>query len=59
MIELIEEQLTVMRHGRRILIQTVTEADYYRALLAFGVRPVEAAAATKGLITLKLKATRT
>ena len=53
--ELIDGRMTVRRAERRIFIQTFTELDYHRALLAFNVMPSAAAAAAKGLITIPVR----
>jgi len=47
--------LSAERGRRSIPLQHVTEADRYRALRLFGVRPEVAAAVAAGLITVNLK----
>lgn len=48
-------QLVIQRHGRTVALQAYTDAHYYAALRAFGAREARAAAAAKGLITIKIK----
>jgi hypothetical protein len=46
--------LTVTRHGRTVQLQAITDESYFHALRAFGARESVAAAASKGLITVKV-----
>ncbi len=48
--------IVVTRHGRTTPLQRWSDHDFYAALLAFGVLPSAAAAAAKGLITVKTRA---
>jgi len=49
--------LVALCQNRKVVLKTkVThELEYYQALLLFGFKPSVAAAATKGLITVRVK----
>ena len=55
MMEIIGASIVVTRHGRAIPIARFTQHEYFTALLASGVLPSVAAAATRNLITVNLK----
>jgi len=46
--------LSAERAGRVVVVAEVSEADRYRALRLFGVRPAVAAAVASGLVTVKV-----
>jgi hypothetical protein len=48
--------IVVTRHGRTTPLQRWTDHDFYAALVVFGARESVAAAAAKGLITVKTRA---
>lgn len=48
--------IVVSRHGRELPIARFTQVDYHNALVAFGVKPSYAAAATRNLVTIRIRA---
>lgn len=56
MMQVIGAHLVVKRHGQTTTIQRCTQQEHYAALVIYGVRSAAAEAATKGLITVKLRA---
>jgi hypothetical protein len=56
MLEERDGKLIARLPGREVVVARVTDADRYRALLAWGVRPVVAQAVSRGLITIRLTA---
>lgn len=44
----------VTKAGRRVQIQRITDESFYHALVVYGARESVAAAAAKGLITVKV-----
>jgi hypothetical protein len=56
MLEERDNQIIALRPGREIPIQRVTDADRYRALLSYNVKPVIAQAVAAKLITIRLTA---
>ena len=55
MIAVVDGYIVVQRPGRRTIpIQPMNEMSYYAALLAFGIKDSVAAAAAKGLITVRI-----
>jgi hypothetical protein len=56
MMTIIGSNICIQSHGRELPIARFTQVDYFRALVVFGVLPSFAAAATRNLITVKLRA---
>lgn len=56
MMTIIGSNIVVSRHGRELPIARFTQVDYHNALVAFGVKPSYAAAATRNLVTIRIRA---
>lgn len=56
MMAIIGSNIVVCRHGRELPIARFTQAEYFTGLVAFGVKPSFAAAATRNLVTIRIKA---
>lgn len=54
--QIIGSNIVVQSHGRELPIARFTQLSYFDALVRFGVKPSYAAAATRNLITVKVKA---
>lgn len=48
--------IVVQSHGRELPIARFTQVDYHNALVAFGVKPSYAAAATRNIVTIRIRA---
>jgi hypothetical protein len=56
MMQISGNHICVSRFGRELPIARFTQVDYFRALVAFGVLPSFAAAATRNVVTIRIKA---
>jgi hypothetical protein len=56
MMTIIGSNIVVSRFGRELPIARFSQVDYFRALVAFGVKPSYAAAATRNIVTIRLRA---